>query len=233
MNKISIILCTLNEERFIKKTINKIFKTFPKCEIVIVDDNSTDNTVSIIKTIRTKKINLIQRKKVRGLASAFLVGMFNAKGKYIGWIDSNMHYVMNKFPRMEMLLDGNYDLVLLSRYANGGKDQRSFLRVFFSKSLNYFCRFFFTNKILDYSSGIFLMKKSILKEVVPLGYGYGEFFIEFILRISKLSYKIKEIPYTQLADDPAGQSKTLPNLFQFFKLSLIYFLRVSTIFLRK
>ena len=78
----------------------------------------------------------------------------------------------------------------------------------------------------------FLLKRDLLKEV-PLGYGYGEFFIEFILKIYESSYKIKEIPYIQKRDDPLGQSKTLPNLFQFFRLSIIYFIRVITIYLRK
>ena len=84
-------------------SIKKIFKVYPKGELVIVDDNSTDNTIKIIKKFKSHNINLIQRKKVRGLASAFVVGMFNAKGNYIGWIDSNMDYVLDKFKNMEKL----------------------------------------------------------------------------------------------------------------------------------
>jgi dolichol-phosphate mannosyltransferase len=233
MHKISLILCTLNEESHIEKTIKKIFKVYPKAELVIVDDNSTDNTIKIIKKFKSKNINLIQRKKVRGLASAFVVGMFNAKGNYIGWIDSNMDYVMDKFKSMEKLLDRGYDLVLLSRYIKGGGDQRSFIRVFFSRAFNCFCRLFLTNKIKDFSSGIFLLKKDILKEIVPLGYGYGEFFVEFILNIYLKSFKIKEIPYIQQMDDPNGKSKTLPSLYHFLKLSVVYFIRVLTISFRK
>jgi dolichol-phosphate mannosyltransferase len=233
MPKVSLILCTLNEEPHIEKTIKKIFKVYPKGELVIVDDNSTDNTIKIIKKFKSQNINLIQRKKVRGLASAFVVGMFNAKGNYIGWIDSNMDYVMDKFKNMEELLDRGYDLVLLSRYVKGGEDQRQFIRVFFSRSFNWFCRLFLTNKIKDFSSGIFLLKKDILKEIVPLGYGYGEFFVEFILNIYQKSFKIKEIPYIQQMDDLNVKSKTLPNLYHFFRLSLVYFIRIVTISFRK
>ena len=233
MYKVSLILCTLNEEFHIEKTIKKIFKVYPKAELVIVDDNSTDNTIKIIKKFKSKNINLIQRKKVRGLASAFLVGMFNAKGNYIGWIDSNMDYVMDKFKSMEKLLDRGCDLVLLSRYVKGGGDQRSFIRVFFSRAFNCFCRLSLTNKIKDFSSGIFLLKKDILKEIVPLGYGYGEFFVEFILNIYLKSFKIKEIPYIQQMDDLNVKSKTLPSLYHFLKLSAVYFIRVVTISFRK
>ena len=41
--KISILLSTYNEEKFIKKTIKEIFKHIKNSEIIIVDDNSTDN----------------------------------------------------------------------------------------------------------------------------------------------------------------------------------------------
>lgn len=233
MNKISLILCTLNEEIHIEKTIRKIFKVYPKAELVIVDDNSTDNTIKIIKKFKSKNINLIQRKKNRGLASAFLVGVFNGNGKYIGWIDSNMDYVMDKFKKMEKLLDQGYDLVLLSRYIKGGGDLRPFIRVFFSRAFNWFCRLFLISKIKDYSSGIFLLKKDILKEIVPLGYGHGEFFVEFILNIYLKSFKIKEIPYIQQTDDPNAKSTTMPNIYYFLKLSLVYFIRVVTISFRK
>ena len=51
-NKISVILCTYNEEKIIKKTINEIFIHNPSAEIIIVDDNSSDNTQEIIKKNR-------------------------------------------------------------------------------------------------------------------------------------------------------------------------------------
>lgn len=231
---LSIVLCTYNEEKNIRQTIIKILDFFPHAEIVIVDDNSTDNTVKIIKKVNSKKIKLIVRKKIKGLASAFLVGMFNSSGKYVGWIDSNMDYVLEKFASMVDLLEKKKcDLVLLSRYANGGKDQRVLIRVVFSRILNLFCSLFLSKNIKDFSSGIFLMNRSLLLEVVPLGYGYGEFFIEFIYKIHTAGYRILEIPYTQKRDLPDNNSKTSPNLIQFFKLSVIYFFRVVTIWLRK
>ncbi|MDC1200501.1 glycosyltransferase [Pelagibacteraceae bacterium] len=233
-NDLSIVLCTYNEEKHVQKTILKILSVFPEAEIVIVDDNSSDQTISIIKKLDLKNIKLIVRKKVRGLASAFLVGMFNASRKYIGWIDTNMDYVIDEFKQAEKILNNNtYDLVLLSRYVEGGKDDRVFIRVFFSKVLNFICRNFFNSKIKDFSSGIFLMNKKILKEVVPLGYGYGEFFIEFIVRISDCKFRIIEIPFTQHADLPDNNSKTSPNLYQFLRLSVIYFLRIFTMWFRK
>ena len=68
----SILLCTFNESKYIKDTISNIEKYITDLEIIIVDDNSTDETVSIIKQIKTNcKLKLISRKKTQGLGSAF------------------------------------------------------------------------------------------------------------------------------------------------------------------
>ena len=228
MSEISIVLCTFNEEKFIGKTLEIFNKTLKNSEIIIVDDNSKDKTIKIIKQKqkKIKNIKLIQRKKVRGLASALTIGLMNTSGKYVGWLDTNMGYVLKHFPIMKKSLSSKIDLVLLSRYMPRGKDERHFFRTTSSRFLNFFCRFYLTNKIKDFSSGIFLMKKNVLNEVMPLGYGHGEFFIEFIYKLSKTNFVIKEVPYTQKADEIPGNSKTAPNIFQFLKLACIYFIRI-------
>ena len=90
-SKTSIILCTYNESNYIKETILEIEKNIPNLELIIIDDNSTDDTRKIIDELNhDKRIKLIHRKKSRGLASAFLRGMIETSGSYIGWLDTNM-----------------------------------------------------------------------------------------------------------------------------------------------
>ena len=119
-----------------------------------------------------------------------------------------------------------YDLVLLSRYVQGGGDQRSKLRIFSSKILNFFCRVILGGEIKDHTSGIFLMKREALKQGVPISYGHGEFFIEFLYSVIKKGFSIKEIPYKQKIDDADASTSTSPNLLKFFILGFFYFLRV-------
>ena len=47
----SIILCTFNEVNFISETILEIKKNLSNCEIIIVDDNSTDGTIDKINNL--------------------------------------------------------------------------------------------------------------------------------------------------------------------------------------
>ena len=227
--KISIILSTYNEAPIIKETIDKIFTTIKNVEVVVVDDDSTDGTLKIINSLENKNIKVYSRKS-RGLASAFLLGMINTNGDYVGWTDSNMPQLTHHFKDMIKKLD-SYDLVLLSRYIAGGGDQRSKMRVLSSKTINFICRFFLGNEIKDYTSSIFLMNRNVLIHGVPIAYGHGEFFIEFLYKIKKNGIKILEIPYIQPPDIEG--SKTATSIIRFLTLGLSYLIRILIIKFRK
>ena len=232
--KTSIILCTYNEANYIENAISELVKYIPNLELVIVDDNSSDGTTEIIKQLNVgNKFKAIFRKKNRGLASAFVRGLIETTGDNIGWIDTNMGELTPRFIEMTEELKLNNDLVILSRYIVGGGDKRNLIRVLCSKYFNILCRIILTPTIKDYTSSIFLMKRQIINEVTFLGYGHGEFFIEFLYKVHKKGFKIKEIPYVQKKDQGPANSKSSPNLVKFFYLGFIYVLRIFSAIVRR
>ena len=232
--KTSIILCTYNEANHIENAISELEKYISNLELVIVDDNSSDGTAEIIKRLNVgNKFKAIFRKKNRGLASAFLRGLIETTGDNIGWMDTNMGEVAPRFIEMTEELKLNNDLVILSRYIAGGGDQRNLIRVLCSKYFNILCRIILTSSIKDFTSSIFLMKRQIINEVTFLGYGHGEFFIEFLYKVHKMGFKIKEIPYVQKKDQDLTNSKSAPNLAKFFYLGFIYILRIFSSVMRR
>lgn len=232
MNKdISIILSTYNESASIQNTIDELIKYIKDVEIIVVDDNSPDGTFEILKKINYPKLKIFKRTKDRGLASAFLLGLINANGNIIGWLDSNMGTLAKKFPEMILSLDSS-DIVLLSRYVDGGKDERNVVRVIASRIINSLARFLLRSKINDLSSGIFVMRREVLLDVVPVASGHGEFFVEFLYKAEKKGNKINEIPYVHPVD-VEGNSKSFPNLPRFLLFGFFYILRlVQSIFRR-
>ena len=232
--KTSIILCTYNEANYIERAIFELEKYIPNLELVIVDDNSSDGTIEIIKRLNVgSKFKAIFRKKNRGLASAFVRGLMETTGDNIGWIDTNMGELTPRFIEMTEELKLNNDLVILSRYIVGGGDKRNLIRVLCSKYFNILCRIILTPTIKDFTSSIFLMKRQIINEVTFLGYGHGEFFIEFLYKVHKKGFKIKEIPYVQKKDQDLTNSKSAPNLAKFFYLGFIYILRIFSSIMRR
>ena len=84
-----------------------------------------------------------------------------------------MGELAEKFPDMIRELK-THDLILLSRYVEGGSDNRILMRVYGSRLINFVCRNL-GNKIKDYTSSIFIMKRKILNETSLLGYGHEIF----------------------------------------------------------
>ena len=233
-SKNSIILCTYNEGKYIENTISELEKNIPSLELVIVDDHSTDGTIEIIKKLnQNNKYKTVFRKKSRSLASAFVRGIIETTGENIGWVDTNMSELASKFTEMDKYLQDDNDIVLLSRYVEGGGDNRVFLRSLCSKYFNIFCKFILRTPVKDFTSSIFLMKRKVLNEVTFIGYGHGEFFFEFLYNAHQKGFKIKEIPYVQKKDESIEDSKSSPNLIKFFYLGFLYILRVFATLIRR
>jgi len=229
--KVSIILTTYNEAREIKETINKIDEFLPNAEIILVDDNSTDGTIKEAKSLNNPNLVCYSRKS-RGLASAFLAGLINSSGNIVGWVDSNMSNVIKNYPKMINKLD-EADIVILSRYVDGSKDERNKFRVIVSYFLNKFSKLILRSKINDISSGLHVMKREVFLSAIPIAFGHGEFFMEFLSRLEKKGHKIIELPYTHSVDIE-GNSKSFPNLYTFSRLGFFYILRLlRTIFKRQ
>jgi dolichol-phosphate mannosyltransferase len=221
--KVSIILTTYNEASEIKETINKINEFIPNAEIILVDDNSTDGTMEVAKSINNPNLICFTRMR-RGLASAFLLGLINSSGDIVGWIDSNMSSIIKHYPLMISKLD-EADIVILSRYVDGSLDERNKFRVITSYVLNKFSKLILRSKINDISSGLHVMKRDVLLSEIPIAFGHGEFFMEFLSRLEKKGIKILELPYTHTVDIE-GNSKSFPNLYTFSKLGFFYILRL-------
>ena len=92
-NIVSIVLPTYNEEKNIVPIINEIIELnfIYDIEIVVVDDNSTDNTENLIRDIskRDSRVRLISRIGRFGLSSAIKEGCLNARGDIIAVMDSD------------------------------------------------------------------------------------------------------------------------------------------------
>jgi len=217
--KVSIILSTYNEAPYIEQAITEILNNIKNVEIVLVDDSSTDGTLEKAKKINNPNLKIYSR-KFRGLASAFLLGLINSSGDIIGWTDTNMKSAIAKLPEMIDQLNNN-DVVLLSRYVEGGDDKRDKLRSFASRFLNWIYQLTLSKKIKDYTSGMFVMKRDVLLTAIPNCFGHGEFFVEFIYKAHKRGVKIYELPFIQ-PPDLEKRSKTASSLLHFIHLGFHY-----------
>ncbi|TKH28855.1 MULTISPECIES: glycosyltransferase family A protein [Bacillus] len=89
---VSVIVPLYNAERYIEQTIQSILnQTYKNVEIIIIDDDSTDNSASIVKeiiNIHPNEIHYIHQQN-QGVSVARNTGIENATGEYIAFLDSD------------------------------------------------------------------------------------------------------------------------------------------------
>jgi dolichol-phosphate mannosyltransferase len=229
-SKISIILATYNEQEHIVETIASIYEQIPPpLEMIVVDDSSPDGTAALVKSLNFSNLVVIERKK-KGLASAFHRGILESTGDIVCWLDADMCMPATVLKEMIDHLDV-FDIVIGSRYAQGGSDNRSYLRVLSSRAINGFARMVLGGDVKDYDSGFVALNRDVFNSVTLIPFGYGEYFIEMIYDAHRAGLKIYELGYT-FTDRAKGVSKSAPSLWKFFKTGLHYVFRILSLKLR-
>jgi dolichol-phosphate mannosyltransferase len=229
---VSIVLATYNEREHIANTINAIFAAMPvSTEVIVVDDNSPDETWRLAQELRHPRVKVIRRVGTRGLASAFNRGIIESRGKYVGWMDADMCMPPAMLPAMLGRLE-TVDVVIGSRYVEGAKDDRAPLRVYSSRLINGLATLVLGYGIRDYDSGFVLLRRSVFDSVTIIPTGYGAYFMEFIYNCCRKGLIVYEMPYT-FRDRAVGVSKSAPNVFRFALTGSQYVARIFAARLRR
>lgn len=124
---ISVIITSYNCELFIGQCIESVLnQQMNSIEIVLVDDNSTDGSVSIINQYleNNKNITFIQNENNRGVSASRNCGLAKAKGDYIYFLDSDDFFEEDVLPLMINKIkndDGEVLLVDAYKYFDNSK----------------------------------------------------------------------------------------------------------------
>lgn len=95
--KVSVIVPVYNTEKYLKNCIDSLLKqNFEDYEIIVINDLSPGNAEEIIKSYNDKKIVYIKNKTNKGIGYNRNLGVKEAKGEYVCFIDSD-DYVKEDF----------------------------------------------------------------------------------------------------------------------------------------
>lgn len=108
---ISVVLPVYNVAPYIKEAIDSILnQTIQDFEILVIDDCSTDNTLSVIEAIKDTRIRIIKKLKNKGLIDSLNMGFCQAKGNYIARMDGDDVSVFNRFEKQLKTLQNNPEI---------------------------------------------------------------------------------------------------------------------------
>ena len=194
MKKITYVVLVWNEVKTIKKAIQDVESIkYSNKEIIVIDNNSTDGTVDILKKI--KDIKIIYRKKNLGAGQSTLTGIKKAKGEYIYIQFSDLEYDHNRsIDMLNYAIKNNLDIVLGSRLKNKKSVYKLLLKkpAYLATILTTFLVNIFYKKNFTDIIGAKLYKTQTVKKI-PFNSFHTGFDFEFISRACKRNLKIDEI----------------------------------------
>lgn len=128
MPEISVIIPVFNSEKHIEKAIYSVLnQSFENFECIIVNDGSNDNSKNIIEDIAKKDKRIkIFHKENGGASSARNMGLLNAKGEFIAFLDSDDEMIKDNLEKKYKLLktlSNDYFGVFGTFIKNPGKEQ--------------------------------------------------------------------------------------------------------------
>src|SRR6187402_101332 len=122
---LSVVVPTFNERDNVTTLYRRLEATFAGIawEVVFVDDNSPDGTWDVVRGLAQAdtRVRCIRRIGRRGLSGACIEGILAASAPYAAVIDADLQHDETQLPKMlAMLQSGEFDLVVGSRYIEGG-----------------------------------------------------------------------------------------------------------------
>ena len=211
--KVLVIIPTFNESDNILKTIELVFDSSPKVDVLVVDDNSPDKTGNVVKKLMKteKRVNLLAREKKEGLGTAYVAGFKYALERdyeRIIEMDADLSHDPAEIPNF-IEASKKADVVVGSRYLNGANVVHwPIRRLILSYGANIYSRIITGVPLHDTTSGFKCFRREVLEAVdldaVHSG-GYS-FQLEMNFRAYSKGFKLSEIPII-FTDRTLGRSK--------------------------
>ena len=188
-------------------------------EVIFVDDDSPDGTSDIARklALTDARVRVMQRLGRRGLSSACIEGMLASVSPYIAVMDGDLQHDETILPDMLKALKTNdTDLVVASRTVGEGSfGSLRENRIRISKFATWMTKSITKASLSDPMSGFFMLRRTLLEDVVRRLYGQGFKILLDICANASGELKIVEIPYS-MRHRQKGESKlTLTVVLEF------------------
>lgn len=159
MLKISAVIPCYNEALSIGKVITSLPKEIK--EIIVIDNNSNDNTAEIAKNLGATVIF----EKKQGYGYAVKRGFASANGDYIVTLDGDGQHPTSKImPMLEYMIKENIDFISGNRFPMQ-KKTGNFTRKIGNWLLTFLTNFLFGLNMKDSQSGMWIFQKEVLKKI--------------------------------------------------------------------
>lgn len=204
---ITVVVPTYSEAPNLPELVRRIHGCLPEVEIVVVDDDSPDGTAEVARGLgRTLPVRVIERRGERGLSTAVLRGLREARTELCVVMDADLSHPPEAIPALVQAVHEGADVAVGSRYVPGGEIQGWPLRRRFTSAAGTLLAWPLA-PVRDPMSGFFCLRRGLVDgvELRPTGF---KILLEILARTG--TRKIAELPI-RFEDRSQGASKFGPK----------------------
>lgn len=199
---LSIVIPAHNEEGSIEKTVTSFSKELRKKkiphEILVVNDNSSDETENILKRLRKeiKEVRYVNNKPPNGFGFAVRCGLDNFKGDCVALIMADMSdRPIDLVAYYRKMVEGDYDAVFGSRFIRGGKTiDYPKVKLVLNRFTNTIIKILFGIRYNDVTNAFKLYKRETLEGVKPYLSHHFNLTVELPLKTIVRGYSYAVVP---------------------------------------
>jgi dolichol-phosphate mannosyltransferase len=200
--QLSVVVPTFNE----RDNVTTLFRRLEAAlagtafEVIFVDDNSPDGTWQVVRALARddSRVRCIRRIGRRGLSGACIEGILASSAPCAAVIDADLQHDETQLSKMLALLQGGeFDLVVGSRYIEGGSaDSFNKQRAGASALATEVAKRVLRVKIADPMSGFFMIRRDRFEQLAPQLSTQGFKILLDIVATARGNLRVKEIPYS-------------------------------------
>ena len=201
--KVTLVIPCLNEDEGIQQVLANIPEFVD--EVIVVDNGSTDETVSVAEQMGARVI----REKVRGYGRAYKTGLLHAQGDIVVTLDGDHSYPVDALSYLlESLLNSKVGFISASRFPIQNAESMSFKNLFGNKILSLVMSLLYFRWIRDSQSGmwIFYADSMCKMDLSSDGMAFSEEIKIEALRNSEIGFREIPINYS----NRSGKNKLRP-----------------------
>ncbi len=200
--KLSVVIPAYNEEESIEKTINELYLTLKEekipHEILVINDNSSDNTLSVLKKLSGSVESLIYftNKGPNGFGYAIRLGLEKFSGDCVAIMMADLSDSPADLVKFyNKMLKENLDCVFGSRFIQGGKVvDYPRLKKIVNRTANLVIRVLIGIKYNDTTNAFKVYKKSTIEGLKPIISPHFNLTIELPLKAIIRGYSYSVVP---------------------------------------
>lgn len=197
--KLSIIIPVFNEEKTIAECLKRVKEakllSGVKREIIVVNDGSTDSSLSKIKNqeSRVKNLKTVSYKQNKGKGYAIQQGLKKAKGEYVLIQDGDLEYDPNDYQKLlTPIIEKKTEVVYGSRFL-GERRSMFFWHMIGNKFLSLLTNVLYNSTISDMEVGYKIFPRKLLESFNLKENRFG-FEPEVTAKVLKRGIRIYEVP---------------------------------------